>query len=278
MRGPRSSRGIVDLAPGPVENRMHRQNEVDDVRGSTMKRGGWRPSPLTVAVTVVVSAATVLGFVLTNRSVASENHALLKSDTTQAAGFVSSIVSTIGAPLEALASRVALTNATPAQFEAQARAVGQTGTVILARKTNTGFVVDAVAGTGFVAGQSPGPAVVATLEKAGENLTPGPVHFDGKTTTFGFAIGPPLAPQGMAIYEQLSISPFLAITAAEAAPFRVLRAAVYTSRKARMDQLVLANTHALPLTGTTALGPISIGSTNWWVVAAARSPLAGGFP
>ncbi len=243
-----------------------------------MKRGGWRPSPLTVAVTVVVGAATVLGFVLTNRSVASQNHALLKSDTTQAAGFVSSIVSTISAPLEALASSVTLTHATPAQFEAQARAVSPTGTVILARKTSTGFVVDAVAGNGFVAGQSPGPAVVATLEKAGEDLTPGPVHFDGKTTTFGFAIGPPLAPQGMAIYEQLSISPYLAITAAEAAPFRVLRAAVYTTRSARTDQLVLANTHSLPLTGTTAISPISIGSTNWWVVAAARNPLAGGFP
>ena len=35
-----------------------------------MKRGGWRPSPLTAAVTVVVAAATVLGFALTNRSVA----------------------------------------------------------------------------------------------------------------------------------------------------------------------------------------------------------------
>jgi len=243
-----------------------------------MKRGGWRPSPLTVAVTLVVSAATILGFVLTNRSVASQNHALLKSDTTQAAGYVSSLISTVGAPLQALASSVAITNATPVQFEDQAKAVAQTGTVFLARKTTTGFVVTAAAGKGFVIGQSPSPAVVATLQKAGENLTPGPVHFNGKTVTVGLSIGPPLAPQGMAIYEQLSISPFLAITAAEGAPFRALRAAVYATRTPRPDQLVLANTHALPLTGPTAISPVAVGSTNWWVVATARSPLAGGFP
>ena len=64
-------------------------------------------------------------------------------------------MSTVGAPLEALASSVALTNATPAQFEAQAKAVAQTGTVILTRKTATGFVVTAVAGSGFVTGRVP---------------------------------------------------------------------------------------------------------------------------
>jgi signal transduction histidine kinase len=233
---------------------------------------------LTVAVTLVVAAATVLGFVLTNRSVASQNHALLKSETTQAAEFVSSLVSTVGAPLEALASSATLTHASAAQFVAQAKAVAPGASVILARKTATGFVVSAVAGSGFVPGESPGAAVVRALDKAGENLTPGPVHYDGKTTTFGFAIGPPLAPPGMAIYEQLSLNPFLAITAVQGAPFRALQAAIYASRTPETDQLVLANTHALPLTGTTADGPVAVGKTNWLLVAEARSPLAGGFP
>src|ERR1700722_7638870 len=145
-----------------------------------MERGDWRPSPLTVAVTIVVAAATVLGFVLTNHSVASQNQALLKSDTTQAAEYVSSIVSTIlGAPLQALASDVSLTNASPAAFDVQAKQIAQApGEVILARKTSTGFVVVAGEGQGFVVGQSPGPAVEATLQKAGGSLTPGPVHYN----------------------------------------------------------------------------------------------------
>jgi signal transduction histidine kinase len=243
-----------------------------------MTRGGWRPSPLTVAVTLVVAAATVLGFVLTSRSVTSQNQALLKSDTTQAAEYVSSIVSTVGAPLQALASSVTLTNGSPADFDAQAKQVAQTpASVILARKTSTGFVVTAVVGKGFVVGRSPGPAVVRTLEKAGTDLTPGPVHYDGKTTTLGFALGPPLVPAGMAIFEQLELSPFLAITATQGAPFHVLRAAVYASEAPTTDQLILANTHSLPLVGLTAEASVTVGATKWWIVALARSPLAGGF-
>ena len=42
--------------------------------------------------------------------------------------------------------------------------------------------------------------------------------------------------------------------------------------------MILANTHSLPLTGSTAVDPVAVGSANWWLVAAARSPLAGGFP
>ncbi len=117
-----------------------------------------------------------------------------------------------------------------------------------------------------------------TLERAGGDLTAGPVTYDGKTTTLGVAVGPPLVPSDMAIYEQLEISPFLAITATQGAPFHALKAAVYASHAPRTGQLILANTHALPLTGPTAEAPVSVGSENWWLVASARSPLAGGFP
>jgi signal transduction histidine kinase len=245
-----------------------------------MKRGGWRPSLLTVIVTLVVAAATVLGFVFTERSVESQNQALLKSDTTQAAEYVSSIVSTVlGGPLQTLASGVTLTNGSPTEFVTQAKqAAAAPGAIFLAHKTSTGFVVTAVVGNGFAVGQTPGPAVEATLEKAGGGLTPGPVHYNGKTTTISFAVGSPLVPSGMAIYEQLQISPFLAITAAQGAPFRVLMATVYSSHRASKDKLVLANTHALPLVGHTAEAPVAVGTDKFWLVAAARAPLAGGFP
>jgi signal transduction histidine kinase len=230
-------------------------------------------------VTLVVAAATILGFALTSRSVASQNQALLKSDTTQAAEYVSSIASGFGSTLEALASGVTLTNGSPAEFDAQAKPLAQGPlTMILARKTSLGYVVSAVAGSGAVVGQAVGPAMEKTLEKAGSTLTPAPVRFDGKTTTLGFAIGPPLVPNGLAIFERLQISPFLAISATQGAPFRVLRASVYGSRRPRQDQLILANTRALPLEGPTAEAPLSVGSSTWWLVATARSPLVGGFP
>ncbi|HVC68919.1 MAG TPA: ATP-binding protein [Acidimicrobiales bacterium] len=244
-----------------------------------MTRGGWLPSPLSASVTLVVAAATILGFALTNRSVASQNQALLKSDTTQAAEYVSSIVTGFGSTLEALASGVTLSNGSPSEFEAQAKPLAQAPiSMILARKTSLGYVVTATAGTGAVVGQTVGPRMETTLEKAGSTLRAAPVRFDGKTTTLGFAVGPPLVPAGLAIFESLKISPFLAISATQAAPFRVLQASVYGSRHPRADQLVLANTRTLPLTGPTSEAPVSIGSSTWWLMASARSPLAGGFP
>jgi signal transduction histidine kinase len=244
-----------------------------------MKRDGWRPSPLAVGVALVVAAATVLGFALTSRSVSSQNQALLKSASTQAAEYVSSIVSGFGSTLDALASGVTLTNGSPTEFEAEAKplAAGPL-TMILARKTAAGYVVSAVAGQGPVVGQPVGPNMQQTLTKAGADLTAGKVHYDGKTTTLGFAIGPPLVPSGLAIFEQVTISPFLAITATQAAPFKALRAAVYGSRHPSTDNLVLANTRSLPLVGPSAEAPVSVGSATWWLVATARSPLAGGFP
>jgi signal transduction histidine kinase len=53
---------------------------------------------------------------------------------------------------------------------------------------------------------------------------------------------------------------------------------VYGSRRPTTNQLLLANTHSLPLVGPTAVASVPVGSTQWWLVASARSPLAGGFP
>lgn len=109
-------------------------------------------------------------------------------------------------------------------------------------------------------------------------LTSGPAHYDGMSTTFDLALGPPLVPENTAIYEQISIDPFLAITATQAAPFRVLHAAVYASKAPTTDRLVLANTHFLPLKAPTTEIPVAIGNTRWWIFASAKSPLAGHFP
>jgi signal transduction histidine kinase len=244
-----------------------------------MKVGRFRGSPLTAAVTLVVAAATVLMFVLTTRSVDSQNEALLKNDSTQAAEYVSSIVSSFGSTLEALASGVTLNKGAPAAFQAQAKPLAQAPlTIVLARKTAAGFVVSAVAGSGFSPGQILDHRVDLTLARAGAGFDAGPPHDDGKMATVDFAIGPPSVPAGMVILEQLRIDPYLAITATQGAPFRALRAAVYGTHQARADELVLANTRSLPLHGPVAVAPVPIGTSTWWLVAMARSPLAGGFP
>ena len=149
---------------------------------------------------------------------------------------------------------------------------------MLARRSGAQFVATAVAGTGFKTGQVLSGDLGATLGKASSSIVPGPVHYDGKTSTFGLALGPPLVPSGFAIYELVNLDPFVATTATQAAPFHVLQAAVYGTRAPTTSQLVLANTRVLPLKGATFEARVSVGSEGWWLVATAKSPLAGGFP
>jgi signal transduction histidine kinase len=87
-----------------------------------------------------------------------------------------------------------------------------------------------------------------------------------------------LVPAGFAIYELVTLDPFVATTATQAAPFHVLNAAVYATRTPATSQLVLANTRVLPLTGSTVAAPVAVGASKWWLVAEAKSPLAGRFP
>ena len=148
----------------------------------------------------------------------------------------------------------------------------------MARKTGTGYVAAAVAGKGFKRGEALPADLSVALGKAGSSARPGPVTYDGKVTTFGLAVGPPLVPAGLAIYEQVTLDPFVATTATQAAPFHVLEAAVYATRIPRTSQLVLANSRALPLRGATFDAPVSVGGGSFWLVAQAKSPLAGGFP
>ncbi len=135
-----------------------------------------------------------------------------------------------------------------------------------------------MAGTGFKTGQVLDPQLSATFDKAGSSIIPGPEVYNGKVATFGLALGSPLVPSGFALYEQIVLDPFVATTATQAAPFHVLEAAIYATRTPTTSHLVLANTRTLPLKGATFETPVQIGSGIWWLVAAAKSPLAGGFP
>lgn len=243
-----------------------------------MKSRAWPISRLAAAVAVLVALAAVGGFVLARHSVAGQNQALLRDESAQAGEYVSSLATGLGSTLQALAADVTATDASPLAFEVRAQRLAFGVTFVLARHTRAGFVVEGAAGSGFSAGQVLDGALGATLARAGASLVPGPVHFDGRVTTLGFALGPPLVPSGTAIYEQVSLDPYLAITASQGKPFRVLNAAVYGSRSARPDQLILANTRTVPLQGSVVETPVSVGSAKWWLMATARQPLAGNFP
>ena len=163
-----------------------------------MRSGAWRLSPLAWAVALVIIAAASLGFVLAKRSVDSQNQALLKDDATQAAGYVSSLISSLGSTLDALAPGVSSTKGSPLAFAAQAQPLASGPfTLVLARKVGSQFVATAVAGTAFRTGEVLDQPLAIALGRAGSSLSSGPVAYSGKTSTFGVALGPPLVSCGL---------------------------------------------------------------------------------
>ncbi len=239
----------------------------------------WRVSPFALACALFLAAAAVLGYVFAAHSVDLQNEALLKNDTTQASEYVSSLAANLTASLDSLVPSVAQDGDSTPGFVVQARQLaGIQSTFVLARREDSNYVASAVVGSGFSTGEVLDGPIATTLSRAGAKASPGPVFYDGHLSSFGLAIGPPLVPVGTALYEELHIDPFIAISASQAAPFRALRAAVYATRTQESRFLVLSNTHALPITGERSEVPVSIGSGTWWLVATARTPLAGGFP
>ncbi len=134
-----------------------------------MKDGTWRASPLALASALVIAAAAILGFVLARHSVEGQNQALLKDDSAQAAGYVSSLVSSLGSTLDALAPGVTSSRGSPLAFEAQAQPLAsEPVTLLLASDVDGHFEARAVAGSGFTTGQVLDPQLSATLARGVE--------------------------------------------------------------------------------------------------------------
>ncbi|MGH7732446.1 MAG: hypothetical protein ACREOE_01785 [Gemmatimonadales bacterium] len=170
-----------------------------------------RASPLAIVLTLVIAAAAVLGFAFTKHSRDQQEQVLLQSDANQAALYAGSAFSGVGGLLDSLATGVALSNGDPQVFVQRAAPLAKAAALsfVLAQRQGSGYVVEAAAGPGFHQGDALGAPLSGVLASAGAQLTAAPVHYDGRTSTAGFAVGPPLVPAGFAVYMQVSIDPFL---------------------------------------------------------------------
>ena len=237
-----------------------------------------RASPVTVGIAAVLVAVSIVAFVFFRSSDDNQERTLLQSDATQASAYVSSVFSGIGTLLDSIGTATAAGGGTPASFATTARALtGGRLSVALAQRSGTGYVVTSAVGPLFTTGQALGPSLSASLGRAGATLTPGPVVFDGRTTTASFAVGPPFAPAGDAIVLQLRINPYLSTRITAAKPFALLNVAIYGARQVEGSTLLVANTRAVPLTQGVDVEHPTLGTATWTLVAQARVPLTGGF-
>ncbi|HTZ10250.1 MAG TPA: ATP-binding protein [Acidimicrobiales bacterium] len=231
-----------------------------------------------MAVVVIVVAVSIFGFVATRHSNEQQARALLQNDTEQAAALASSILSGVGSSLDSLATAVNLSGGSPTEFESQAKPFAQGGlSVALVDHTASQPTVAAVVGGGLRAGQVLTGPLAEVVRKAGAALAAAPVVRRGDRSTAGFAIGPPLVPAGTALYLAFSVNPFTITPVTAGRPFDNLHVALYGSTRPASSNLLVATTRHLPLTGEMARAVVPVGTSNWTLLAVARSPLTGSF-
>jgi signal transduction histidine kinase len=246
--------------------------------GGVPMRRSWRASPLAVGVAAVVAAASVAGFVFFEHSNGAQEDTLLKSDAGQAALYVGSIFSGLGSTLDPLATAVSLSGGSVAVFDARAKASSAQGlNLVMAQRQGGAYVVEAASGSAYHPGETLDATTSATLARAGASVVAGPVTFDGRTSRSFFAVGPPLAPAGTAIFLEFSLDPFVASPLTAAKPFSLLKVALYGSPTPAMAHLLVATARPdeLPLTGATVTDTAQVEGSTWALVAEARSPLIG---
>lgn len=235
-----------------------------------------RPSLLTLAIVAVLAVVSVVGFVLTKRNTDQQEQALLQSNTGQAAAYASEIFGELATTLTSAAAVATSTNGSPAAF-AKAEAVPSPLVLLLVKKTGAGYVVAAGSGSGFQPGQILQGDALSTVAGAGAKFNAGPVTHTGKLSTARFAIGAPTVPAGLVVYEQFSLDPFTATGVTTGKPFAQLKVALYGSGPVSTHNLLVSTSPSLPLTGSMARAGVPVGTSQWTLVAVARSPFIGGF-
>ena len=238
-----------------------------------------RASPLSIGITVVIAAVSVFGFAFTRHSAEQQERSVLASDTNQAALYAGSIFSEVGGLLDSLATGVSLSYADPAQFTKQASLYAEgSSSLVLARADASGrYEVVASAGPAFTPGQVLSAPLSTALSGAGARFSPTGVVFNGRTSTAGFAVGPPLVPPGLVVYMQIRINPFLPSQATAARSFSMLDAALYGASRPTRSALLVATAQEPPSGPDASVAHTAVGTGTWTLVASARTPLTGGF-
>jgi signal transduction histidine kinase/ActR/RegA family two-component response regulator len=235
-----------------------------------------RPSLVSSSVVLILVVVAVAGFGLTRRNNDQQEQALLQSNTSQAAAFASQIFSGLATSLSSVAAMVTSTNGSPTAFE-HAEAVSPSLALLLVKKTGAAYVVTAASGGGFHPGQVLEGDALSTVEHAGAKLIAGPVDFNGKLSTARFAIGAPTVPAGLVIYEQFTLDPYTATPVTIGKPFDPLKAKLYGAGPIDVHHLLISTSNSVPLNGQVARATVTVGSSDWTLVAAARRPFIGGF-
>jgi serine phosphatase RsbU (regulator of sigma subunit) len=248
--------------------------------GAVGQRRAPRLHALTIVALVVLAGLSLAGGWGTREVVRDQEHRLLRQRVEELSVDIEGDLGSTQTSLAWLGGALRLSgeSATAFQRAVQARPAssGRAATLALLRPVASGFQVVAAVGAGLSSSELVTGVRAQVLGRAmssGQMLTT-PVMGAGAGRTIGFALGPPAAPAGSIVYEQLALGPVSAPREAATAPYSELNVILYAVPKVDAQQL-LVTTDDAPLSGPTADHLVAVGGSQWLVAASAKGPLVG---
>lgn len=261
---------------------------VDTLRvgGSPVGRAGLPARLPEIVVTAVVATAAVVAFFVVRSTVADQEQRILQERTGEVGVILQNAFGTVESQLSTLGVAARIGDPAGKAFTREAAVLARTTatpgaprTFALVRRSGDRYVVAAAAGPGLKLGEvlaGPRRAIVARA-LADPKLQGSSVFRRNGQPVLGFALGPPAAPSGSAVYLGLPIFPATVTPPAANGPFHELDLALYASPRPNPAQLVLRTTRQIPLPGRVASIPVAVGPLKWLLVASPREPLVGSF-
>jgi hypothetical protein len=238
-----------------------------------------RRVPTSIRVGILIAIVALVVFLISSSANDQREQSLLQHEASQAASVEQSTLSNVLSVLDTLATTTTISDGSPQAFQTEAQQlVHSPVSVALAKAYLSQYVVFAGVGGSFHVGQALNKGVFLGLHPTGTSVTTGPVVGSGNQSTATFAIGPPLVPNGNAIFLQFTVNPLVASILPTGPAQADIRVALYGSTvPARSNLMALTNNDPHSWSGSVVRVPIAVGDGTWTLVATAGSPLIGSF-
>ncbi|MDQ3895649.1 MAG: response regulator [Actinomycetota bacterium] len=233
---------------------------------------------LSLAILAILAAASVVSAWTVRGLVRDQERGLLRERAAEVNLVLGNLIANVQARLNLMGTVVRVSNGSPQSFADVAGGAerGVIGAAVVGA-TPEGFVVELAAGPGLAVGQHLTGARADAVRRALEvqAVVSTPVLVEGDVKSLGFALGPPAAPPGTAIYRETTIRPGTPTATTQSAPFSELDGWLYASPDPDPGQLVLTSAKAGQLTPDPGAlyRPFTAGDSQWLLAVSPRQPL-----
>ena len=235
-------------------------------------------TPVTTAVLVVLFLAVTGAAWGTHKLAGDQEQKLLRQRTEELGLYVGGLSQTVGAELAPLATAASAGPDPATSFARAAKLTPAERGVALIHSDGAGaFTVAAAVGPDLTAGEQVGPILAAAADQA--QKVPTSFVLSRIYTLSGHRVVDIVSahgcPPGYLVVQENPVSGRAATSANTTGAYSELAVALYEGRRAVPDQLATANAPPADFRGERATSAVKLGSSDFLVVAAARTSLVG---